>query len=605
MRKAMLIVLLLLGVGLLQAQVTAAGDTIKNWSTVTYKGTSGSSSWTEWSDTTMIIMDFSASVEIQPDSLTKESFLECQVEYAHTIWNRGNGEDSLVVTAVSSHGWVPTLYWDSDGDGSSSGEAPLGRRTLDIGDSLNIVVSMTIGDHDSLWGDIDELIVVVASATDPTATDTSRDFTTIVGPDLSLNMTADPASPGYVAANDTIEYGLAAVNSDTDSTESAWNAYFKSARPSGTSFIDSITAPTGYTVEYLMGGVWGAFDALADSIQFVLGGTDSIARADSVYFTWLVKADSCLVDSVFSVSARAMYEDSSSCGHVYYDSSNTVTTDVNSAGVSIVDTLVEREGNVGDRLFFPYTITNTGDNADNFVFDLDTLVEGSTWPNWEVYEDGDGSGTLGPGELGAGAITETGILAPGADFDVVVTVVVPDTSLINDTTMIVVNSTEDFCVSDTAWAFAHMTMPQLLIQMNILEDETDPDIAYDDEWISYPDSFVTYKVKMWNIGDGDADSFFVVDSLDSFTVLQGDAKATVIATIPAGLALTDIDVEVYDGGSWVAMPTTGEVTRPAGLPTIIRFSETGPGTLQPVLTPPADPETEAGQLEFLYRIRLN
>jgi hypothetical protein len=146
---------------------TPEGTVIMNWGWIHYSDSRHVITYSDFSDTTRIIMGFSASVEVLPESLMNTAYLETQSSFSHFLYNRGNGVDTLDLSAVSSHGWTVTLYFDTDMDGSPSGEPLYTPQHLDADDSIAVIAVVSVGDLKEFWANIDTMLLILSSRRNP------------------------------------------------------------------------------------------------------------------------------------------------------------------------------------------------------------------------------------------------------------------------------------------------------------------------------------------------------------------------------------------------------------------------------------------------------
>jgi len=132
--------------------------------------------------------------------------------------------------------------------------------------------------------------------------------------------------------------------------------------------------------------------------------------------------------TVITARASAVYKFETSPG---YDSSfsNTVSMSVGqAAALGITPASRTRQSN-GDGVAsdFAFTLTNTGNGSDAFTL---TVVSSRAF-DARVYRDADGSGTLDPAELAAGAVAQTPTLAADSSFAGILRVIVPKDPSLN------------------------------------------------------------------------------------------------------------------------------------------------------------------------------
>ncbi len=117
---AVFIVVLLVPVSL-QAQLTPAGTVIKTVATATYKDIGGTDMPGVVSDTAYTTVDQMPGIDLTPTSYYKIVGDSVNVDYAFVLTNTGNGTDSYDLTTLWQHngssGWSLAFYLDADKDG--------------------------------------------------------------------------------------------------------------------------------------------------------------------------------------------------------------------------------------------------------------------------------------------------------------------------------------------------------------------------------------------------------------------------------------------------------------------------------------------------------
>ncbi|MBN1755982.1 hypothetical protein JW877_07195 [bacterium] len=522
---------------------TPAGTVIYNWALMNYTDRNGLNSYTAYSDTVMIVIQFDAGVLISPDTLAQNAYPETQVFYSHYVKNIGNGPDQYDLTVNSSHGWTTTIYLDANGDGvvdpGDTSSSPLTTTDTILADDSIWIFAMLEVPETAIWGDEDVMTVVATSLEDGSVNDSAFDFTTIVGPNLSLEKVANPAFPLAVAPYDTISYDLTVTNSDSIFSRPAFNVFITDGRPSGVTFVDSTTYPENWRVRYFATGSWsGTFNPLADSIgfEFLAPSSDSLLPAASANFSFLTEVIDCITESLITDIAFVIYRDGVG-PHIYKDTSNTVTTDVVQSGVTLFDSTLSRNGTAGDTVEFPFVLTNTGDSPDSFMVSLVAFPD--SWTSYSIYRDIDCDSSLDVIEL-ASEIDHTTLLAAAGSWCLIVQLVVPNTAAGSDSVLLAAVSYTNSCAADTSFLQLNLVTPLLQIFMYVNGV---------DSVGAAPGDTMTYTIDFTNIGLAEADSIELVDSLDINTYI--DTASVNMPLVPSGFSWPgDFAVDWWNGTAW-------------------------------------------------------
>ncbi len=104
---------------------------------------------------------------------------------------------------------------------------------------------------------------------------------------------------------------------------------------------------------------------------------------------------------------------------------------------------------VGQPVYFPHTIINTGNQADSYLLTVENLLgDNGNLNNLKIYLDENGDGLVNPGER---EITQTDLMQPGDRIQVVITGTIPDNANLGDQFAIklTTQSTKDPSVIDS------------------------------------------------------------------------------------------------------------------------------------------------------------
>ncbi len=605
--RYLLLSILIILASLVFAEGTPEGERICNTAYITYTDSRGHTNYEEFSDSACIEVEFDASIEIAPDHYFKTGYLENEVYFSHLLFNHGNGEDTIEITPTNEDSWDVRIHRDVNMNGILETEDIIYDPDLisvDMDDSIGIIVVVEIGDDDEDWGIVSQTEIIASSRRAPAVADSAYDTTYVVGPQLSLDLDADIVSPATVGAGDEITYTLQAENSDSSAARLANEVAFSIGKDENLLFIDDFTMPDiSWLIEYFVAGTWGgAFNEDADSVRFSITGDDSIGVAELLEFEWKAKVVECPEDSILA-SVHGTYEDTTYV-HDYDAWSDTVVTDINSPAVSIAadDTL---QGNIGDTITYEMTITNEGDVTDQYLIEL---VEGE-WGEHPIYVT-DCDGDLESTEMSE-EDTITGTIMPSAESCITIFVEVPDTLVFaDDEVQIIVTSTENLCISDTVDLVFQQIIPEIRVNKDII-DETGDYTDTDNSVI--PSDTIEYAIKFWNMEEGLADSVVISDTLDYYTqLLLGVDELTFKHLLPEAATNSDdwiVEYSTDNGATYTSYDYLGSgAVEPDvdGDPVILRIREIGSGKIEQADPVPADGTEDdvAGQGEFRFKVRL-
>jgi trimeric autotransporter adhesin len=155
------------------------------------------------------------------------------------------------------------------------------------------------------------------------------------------------------------------------------------------------------------------------SMLFMLGGTAHAAPA---------------AGTVIGNQATATYKDASNVDRTA--TSNLVQTTVSQVKSFTLDQNNTKDASPGQPVYFPHTITNTGNGTDTITLQAATAGGAVTLTGLTYYADANGDGL--PDSLTP--ITSTGALLPGQQFKFVVGGVVPAAAVLNSTGTVTVNA---------------------------------------------------------------------------------------------------------------------------------------------------------------------
>ncbi|PLX96718.1 MAG: hypothetical protein C0621_01535 [Desulfuromonas sp.] len=152
-----------------------------------------------------------------------------------------------------------------------------------------------------------------------------------------------------------------------------------------------------------------------------------------------------LAGTTIGNQASATYTDASSISRT--STSNTVTTVVQQIASLTLTTSQTKSISPGSTVYFPHTLTNTGNGSDSFSLSaVDADTGAVTFNSISIYADSDGNGIPDNGTV----ISSTGALASGTAFKFVVAATVSGTTSTPATETITVTGTSVLTGSVTA-----------------------------------------------------------------------------------------------------------------------------------------------------------
>ncbi len=355
---------------------TPAGTVIQSRSRVTFSSRTGAAVDTAYSAVLTITVGQKSAVNITPATnafLTSSD--STNVDYPVNIINSGNGTDAAKLTAVSSRGWGTAVYNDANGDGIlQPNELSAGSisQTLSMAADAqrSVIIRIFVPRNESLNGAKDTTSLTARSLFDTTRSNTGRYITTV------RTTGFDPLTPGLTVNNPTPSAGQQITYSFTltnNGTVAATGISISDLVPAGLTFVSGSAS---------LGTVNGSSNPVLWTI-----GTLSPSQSVTVTVTFTVNngiTPGTVIPNRFTVSY-------SSGTNNYSVQTNLVTVTVTGVleyGVQIIPYSVSQSKEMGDSLFYRYSVKNTGAFKD--------VVELSAVSNlnfaWKLYRDANNNG---------------------------------------------------------------------------------------------------------------------------------------------------------------------------------------------------------------------
>ncbi len=425
-----------------QAQ-TAAGTSIGNQASATYTDSS-SVSRTATSNVVTTIVQQVASLTLTANG-AKTASPGSAVFYPHTLTNTGNGSDSFTLTLAPAQSGAFTLtgthiYLDANGDGIPDNFTDLTGTNVTVApgaaNAFKFVITGTVP-AGATAGQTNNFSVTATSVFDNTKAASNTDTTTAtanavinVNKTMSSNSGASPSGPYTV----TLTY----TNSG-NSTATTVN--IGDALPAGMTYVAgsgrwSVTGATVLTdatgdVQPAAGSPHIDYSVTSNTITAII---DQVAPGVSGQITFQVNIASGIAPGVLTNTATLSYNDGS--GTTVNGTSNNYNFTVRqSAAVTISDTGVaanDNDGTIngidtinaaaqGSTVTFTDVVTNTGNGTDSF----DITIPSNTFPAGTVFTLYKSDGVTPLIDTTGNSIPDTGPLAAGASYTVIVKAALP------------------------------------------------------------------------------------------------------------------------------------------------------------------------------------
>ncbi len=495
------------------------------------------------------------------------------VVYSHTLTNNGNIPETDIALSVVNvdeqgqprSGWVSEIYLDSDPDGPGPAlpNGTLGPEDaqvtaiplLPITTSVTLLVKViappepeaTQGmiDRSILTADpVDEIQTITHLPVSVTDTSTVIVSRIVLTKTQALDANCDGAPDGGVYASDPIQvlpggcirYKIVAES--TGNTD-AVNVFINEATPLNTVYHDAV--PAGVSV----GSVTTVPNAgAAGAIVAALGTMVPGATAEMTFGVLVTTA--APANSNIDNDAAAAHTDSSNLARAA--TSGTVSAQVLQVAGLLLSADGALDASPGGVVYFPHTLTNTGNGDDSFVLAAANLPgDGFDFDTFVFHPDLNGNGIL-DGNEGTTQITDTGPLAAGGVFQFFVAATVPLSALSGEIATLTVTATSTFDTAESASNTDTATVVRAVVGLNKASQTavTGPS----------PSGPYIYSLSYTNTGNGPAKMLKLTDTIPAgMTYVAGSGRwsvtgATVLtdaADGPQGTAPDTIDYSVSGG----------------------------------------------------------
>ena len=419
------LMMLLLTSGLAGAVPPPAGTSIGNQASATYTDASGINRSITSNLVQTIVQQVASLTLTTPGAQT--STPGSVVYYPHTVTNTGNGSDSFTLTAANSAGafnMTNILIYADNGSGQPVGAPITTSGALASGASFRFIVAATVPPS-ATAGQTNSLLVTAKSVFDGTKTATNTDVTTVTNNaviSVTKGISTSSGAPGSGPFTYTLTYtntgnSTATAVTLTDIVPSGMVYQAGSSRWSVTGAtalsdtgVSSGTAPNTIVSTYTGG---------TTTLTYVI---NQVTPGQSGTVTFQVKVSPSAPAGVQNNTATDSYNDGS--GATVTGSSNTVpftVTSTTSAGVTVTPPAPVANAAPGSTVSFSNTVTNTGNATDTF----DMTFVSNTFPAGTTFTLYKSDGVTPLVDTNGNGIPDTGPLAAGASYNVIVKAQLP------------------------------------------------------------------------------------------------------------------------------------------------------------------------------------
>ena len=408
-----------------RAEAPAAGTSIGNQATATYTDGSGTTRSVTSNVVSTLILQV-AGLTLTQDN-TRYSSAGGVAYFPHTLTNTGNSADSFNLTLFQGAGDDFDLsgikiYPDANGDGlPDAGAAPItSTGSVPAGGTFQFVIVGTVPGT-ATAGEQAQVDITAISAFDNSQTATNTD-TAIVTAGAVVPVTKSVSSPSGAPGSGPYTYTLSYTNSGNDA---ATNLTLTDLLPAGITYVAGSGRWSGSGATALDDAAGGDPAGINYDFGVTTPGTVTAVIANvpagasgTVTFQFEVGATTA-AGTIFN-QAQVSYGDGS--GTTVTGSTNQVPFDVLvAAAVDIVGEAKTDPVPQGSTVTFTNVVTNHGNQTDTF----DITLSNSTYPAGTTFLLFKSDGQTPLLDTNSTGIPDTGPLAPGASYNVVLKVILP------------------------------------------------------------------------------------------------------------------------------------------------------------------------------------
>jgi uncharacterized repeat protein (TIGR01451 family) len=347
------------------------------------------------------------------------------VYYPHTLTNTGNGSDTFSLAAASAATPVQLTnvqIFADNGSGAPTGPAITSTGALASGSAFNFIVTGTVP-NTATSGQTNVITVTGTSGFAALATQSNTDTTTVTGNavvTLTKAISATSGTPGSGPYTYTLTY-----TNTGNSTATA--VAITDVIPAGMGYVAGSArwSVTGATALSDAGGTSGtAPNTLVSSYTAVsktfLATLAQVTAGQSGTLSFQVNVVAGTAAGVQNNTATTSYNNGA--GTTVTGTSNTVPFNVlQAAALTFTGQTVAGPAAPGSTVSFTNVVTNTGNGTDSFNITLST----GSFPVGTTFQLFKSDGVTPLVDTNSDGIIDTGPLAPGATYNVILKATLP------------------------------------------------------------------------------------------------------------------------------------------------------------------------------------
>jgi uncharacterized repeat protein (TIGR01451 family) len=410
-------VLAIAAIGSVQAVPPPAGTSISNQASATYTDTSGVSH-TVTSNVVQTTVQQVASLTLTQNG-AQNATAGSVVYYPHTLTNTGNGADTFNLTTANAGAFTMSsvqIYADN-GSGQPTGSPLTSSGPVNAGATFRFVVAATLPGT-ATAGQTNTVTVTATSVFDNTKSGSNTDVTTVTNNAAVVITKAVSAASGN-APSGPYTYTLSYTNTGNST---ATSVALTDAIPTGLTYVagSGRWSVTGATALSDTGGTTGTAPNTITSSYTGASNTFTatlaqVTAGQSGTVTFQVNVAAATAAGTLNNTATYIY--SNGGGTNVSGSTNTVPFTVRqTVAVTFTGQTVAGPAAPGSAVSFTNTVTNTGNGTDTFNITVGT----NTFPAGTTFQLFKSDGVTPLTDTNGDGIPDTGPLAAGATYNVIV-----------------------------------------------------------------------------------------------------------------------------------------------------------------------------------------